>query len=489
MVFREIAGFWRRFRRLLGLAMALLAAMAILLFPHYSPASANRCYALLIFTVIAWVTVALPLFTTALIIPLMIVLLQLMRDVNNNDALSPTETINRTLEAMFGGTVPVLLASFTIAACFMRYEVPFISNNRIVDRLGTSPAWLLLALMYFTLLLCIGMSNLSASILAYSLLSRRLTADHIPDQVAKALLMGIAVAGNIGGFVSPVSSTQNVFAYGLIQDLEQFGWGVWMKVTVPCAVLSVFGCWALIVMIYGLHGLRVRVEDKENLEAAVAAIGDNPQSKELPSSWKLIAIVTITIMTIVLWSTSSLTVDFFGGMATISFIPLILIFGLDILSPQDLRLLPWDLLLLIMGALALVAAARSSNLLTAMTDELSQILSHFHAWVQLAVICFVLLIMSTLKSHTVAGLIFIPVVTSYVSKVGVEDGMPLLMTAVMSTSIGMAFPFSGLVNLMLLAVLDGDGNRILSSLDFIKTGLPASVVTYLVVITIGPLFC
>lgn len=465
--------------------MALLAASVVLLIPHWSPPSANRCYALLLFTIIAWVTTALPLFTTALIIPLMIVLLRLMRN-SHNEALLPTQAINRVLEAMFGGTVPVLLASFTIAACFLRHKVPFVSRNRIVDQLGSRPAWLLLALMYFTLLLCVGMSNLSAAILAHTLLSRSLTAHHIPEPVTKALLMGIVVAGNIGGFVSPVSSTQNVFAYGLMQELDQVGWGTWMIVTMPCAILSVLGCWMLIVMIYGLRGIMVQSED--GLEAAVHKTTPTDTDDELPP-WKIIALVAITIATIILWSTSSLSNGVFGGMATISFIPLILIFGLNILAPEEVRLLPWDLILLIMGALALVAAAKSSGLLAAMTERLSELLASLHAWLQLAVIGLVLLVMSTLKSHTVAGLIFIPVVTSYVSRVGLGDGMALLMTAVMTTSIGMAFPFSGLVNLMALATRDGDGNRILSSIDFIKVGLPASLVTYLVIITVGPLLC
>lgn len=478
----SIGAFWLRYKPLLGFGIALLIALAIFIWPRYVTVEANRCFALLMFVVVMWITEALPLFASSLMIPPLAVLLNLLRD-EGGEALPANQAASRLLSVMFQGTIPVLLASFTIAACYIKYKISFPNDGRLVQILTKDISLLLLGLMGLTLILCVGMSNLSAVLLSYTLLRGPLQRDHLSSDTAKAILMAIVVAGSIGGFISPVSSAQNVLCYSFLQDQgHQVSWWKWMRITLPCAIICLLLGWITLLVVYQPKNIRpIVLEDGQKVQEET---GGRPLTRT-----KLFLILFITFATIVLWSTSNVTLSVLGGMPTISFITIVSLFASGILDAEDLKILPWDIVLLVMGALALVEASRSSGLLSEMTEHLELMLTTMHSWTQLASLSLFLLVVSTLKSHTVAGLIFLPLIASYVGQQpeGFDEGASLLLAAVMSTSLGMAFPFSALVNLTMLTVTDGDGNRILSARDFFKVGLPVSLLSYLVIIILVPI--
>ena len=62
---------------------------------------------------------------------------------------------------------------------------------------------------------------------------------------------GIALASNLGGMTSPISSPQNIFA---IQEMGRDGeppsWLAWFAVALPVACLGNFACWGLLLLAY-----------------------------------------------------------------------------------------------------------------------------------------------------------------------------------------------------------------------------------------------
>ena len=62
---------------------------------------------------------------------------------------------------------------------------------------------------------------------------------------------GIALASNLGGMTSPISSPQNIFA---IQEMGRGGdppsWLAWMAVALPVACLGNLAIWALLLAAY-----------------------------------------------------------------------------------------------------------------------------------------------------------------------------------------------------------------------------------------------
>lgn len=62
---------------------------------------------------------------------------------------------------------------------------------------------------------------------------------------------GIALASNLGGMTSPISSPQNIFA---IQEMGRQGnapsWLDWFAVALPVACLGNLVCWGMLLAVY-----------------------------------------------------------------------------------------------------------------------------------------------------------------------------------------------------------------------------------------------
>ena len=62
---------------------------------------------------------------------------------------------------------------------------------------------------------------------------------------------GIALASNLGGMTSPISSPQNIFA---IEQLSQEGnapsWLTWFAVSLPVSIVAALLVWGLLLFAY-----------------------------------------------------------------------------------------------------------------------------------------------------------------------------------------------------------------------------------------------
>src|SRR5271163_4441271 len=63
---------------------------------------------------------------------------------------------------------------------------------------------------------------------------RNLPAD---SKMSKALILGIALASNIGGMLSPIASPQNIVALSIMNP--QPSWGVWFFIALPVGIISI----------------------------------------------------------------------------------------------------------------------------------------------------------------------------------------------------------------------------------------------------------
>lgn len=63
--------------------------------------------------------------------------------------------------------------------------------------------------------------------------------------------MGVAMASNVGGMTSPLSSPQDVFAIALLaQNGTPPSWLSWFAVSLPVATACNFGIWYLLLLVY-----------------------------------------------------------------------------------------------------------------------------------------------------------------------------------------------------------------------------------------------
>lgn len=250
------------------------------------------------------------------------------------------------------------------------------------------------------------------------------------SNMCKAVLMGIALASNIGGMLSPIASPQNVVAMGIM--VPEPGWGQWFFIVIPVGIISIVLIWILLLVTFHPGRGTTIVPIREHREKFTGV------------QW---FVTIVTIATIALWCASHQLEGVFGDMGVIAIIPIVLFFGVGILTKEDFNNFPWTIIILAAGGLSLGKAVKSSGLLDTVAIAISKRVDGMSLYGVLVVFSCLILIIATFISHTVAALIILPLV--YDVGASMEEPHPnlLVMAGVLMCSAAMALPTSGFPNM------------------------------------------
>ena len=179
----------------------------------------------------------------------------------------------------------------------------------ILSRAGTKPRTVLVTNMFVAMFLSMWISNVAAPVLCFSIIQpmlRNLPAD---SQMSKALILGIALASNMGGAASPISSPQNIIA---LQNMKpQPSWGTWFFIALPVCIVSILLIWILLLITF-----------KPGKGTTIVPL--RPMKDKMTGVQYFI--IFVTVATIVLWCVSHQLESTFGDMGVIAIIPLVLFF-------------------------------------------------------------------------------------------------------------------------------------------------------------------
>lgn len=204
----------------------------------------------------------------------------------------------------------------------------------------------------------------------------------------------------------------------------------------------------------------------------------------------------VTILTIGLLCVEHQLEGVFGDMGVIAIIPLVVFFGTGILTKEDFNNFLWTIIILAMGGIALGKAVSSSGLLVTIADEIRLAVAGMGLFSVLLVFASLILVVATFVSHTVAALIVMPIVAQVGGEMDDPHPRLLIMGAALMCSGAMGLPMSGYSTLfdlteirfpnMTAIMMENEvGVRYLSVKDFLKTGIPASLVAFVVVVLVG----
>lgn len=320
------------------------------------------------------------------------------------------------------------------------------------------------------LFLSMWISNHTAPVLCVSVLLP-IIRDFGPDsKYVKTLLIGLAFACNFGGMMTPIASLQNTLAS---QYLEEAGYpisfGQWMLIAIPFCTIGTVLSWLFLLWAF----------DPQDCDYIPQIVYDRNQK----ISTYHIVVVSSTLVTILAWATFTFTAPEFGDLATISLIFMFFMFGSGMLTQFDFNSFTWHILLLIGGGNVLGEAVKSSGLLASLSAKVVQYLPHGNLWVLTVMLSFVVLLLTTFVSHTVASMILLPIIV----KISSAYSMPYIpvFCSALAISGAMALPFSSFPNINSLLVLDDHGRPFLQVKDFLKVGVSFSIITVLLVVTLG----
>ncbi|KAI7902686.1 SPX domain-containing protein [Cokeromyces recurvatus] len=448
-----------------------IIVFAVLLRAHiFENIEQNRCLAILVFSSMLWAGEVMPLFVTALLVPFLIIILRVMRsDDGHYSRLDAPDATKRVFSAMFSPVIMLLLGGFSIAGALSKFGIAKSMATFVLSKAGTRPNYVLFVNMMVATIASMWISNVAAPVLCFSLIQPILRTLPVDSKFGPCLIMGIALASNLGGMASPISSPQNIIA---IQNMTPApSWIEWFVISIPLCIIGNLIIWLWLLYNY----------NPEKQTPQIHTIRANTD----PITGTQIYVIMVTLITIILWCLAHSYEHIFGDMGVIAIIPLIAFFGTGLLTKDDFNNFLWNVIMLAMGGIALGKAVESSGLLKTIASQIENMVQGLSAFEVLFVFSCLVLFIATFISHTVAALIVLPIVAEVGSQLADPQPRMLVMGTAFVCSAAMGLPVSGFPNMNAISQEDELGKPYLTTKDFLVNGVPSSIFAMLCITTIG----
>jgi sodium-dependent dicarboxylate transporter 2/3/5 len=260
-------------------------------------------------------------------------------------------------------------------------------------------------------------------------------ADYRDARLAVPLILGIAYAASIGGLGTPIGTPPNLVFMSVYEEAtgQRFGFLEWMAIGVPVVVLLV----PLMALWLG-RGLK---------NAPPAPLPHLPAWSK--AEQRVLSVFAITALAWVFrevpfggWSTwLNVPHATDTGVALCGALAMLLMGngrGERILEWQDAERLPWGVLLLFGGGIALSMAFQSSGLSDVIAFQLRG-LSTLPLLLMLVVLVGGVILLSEIASNTATAVLLMPIMAAAAQAVGADPAL-LMFPAVMAASIGFMLP-------------------------------------------------
>jgi di/tricarboxylate transporter len=112
----------------------------------------------------------------------------------NGDGLQPKQVAEMVVKEMFSPVIMFLLGGFTIAAALSKYHITKTLATVLLARAGTKSHAVLFAVMAIAAFASMWISNVATPVLCFSVIQPILRTLEPGDQLAKSLIMGIALS-------------------------------------------------------------------------------------------------------------------------------------------------------------------------------------------------------------------------------------------------------------------------------------------------------
>lgn len=451
----------------------------------------RNALALFVFVSVLWASEVFPLFVTAMLIPFLSVVLRVI--VVDEVRLDAPAASKHVFGSMFSHVIMLLIGGFSIAAALSKHNIAKALASTIAVQCGSGIRTVLLVNMALATVASMWISNVAAPVLCYSLVAPILKATTAETSAAvfgteqylsaerdhrlcRALVLGIALASNVGGMASPISSPQNLFAI----EYTPIGWLAWFTVSIPLCIALNLLIWVWLVFCFDLPSA--------NSSAVERALQRNRLSSEEPFTPTQNFVVCVSAGVVLLWCFSVNIEDVTGQMGVLGIVPVVIFFGTQILTNEDLNNFLWSVVLLAMGGLVLGDAVESSGLLDVIAHEIAEFIEDrsMSLWEIMSIFTLLILICTTFVSHTVGAIVVLPILQSIGSHMSpVSHDRELVFAGALACSAAMGLPVSGFPNMTAACQEDHLGKRILSTIDFLKYAVPASLMSWAVIVTFG----
>ena len=403
-------------------------------------------------TVIWWVTEALPIPATSLV---PFALLPLFGIVDH-----------KAISASLGSHVILLLmGAFMLSKAIEKSGTHQRLAVYMVRLVGVSSAKrLVLGFMLATAFLSMWISNTATTLIMLPIALAILA--HVDNKkLSVALILGIAYAASVGGIGTPIGTPPNVIFMGIYQEHTgtEFSFLSWMKIGVP-------------VVLIAIPMMALWLTRNVTLEQTII----------LPElgAWRKEESRTLWVfgLTALAWITRK---EPFGGWSdlinaplvgdsTVALFAVVMMFivpngkGSRLLDWDSAKTIPWGMLLLFAGGIAIAKGFVASGLSVILADWLTS-LANLPAILMILSICLVVTYLTEITSNTATATLLMPILAVAATASG-YDAAVFMIPAAMCASCAFMLPVATAPN----AIAYGTGEITIQ--DMVKEGAILSFV-------------
>jgi sodium-dependent dicarboxylate transporter 2/3/5 len=363
----------------------------------------------------------------------------------------------------------------------------------IVARAGGHPQGLVLGMMCATGFVSMWVQNTSTTLMMLPV-AMSIAAIVSPDPAvgdrnaqnfAKAIVLCVAYAATIGGLGTLVGTATNALVVGFMQQSygETISFTQWLAFGIPTVLLLMPVAWFVLVKIAFPFTLGSQATARDRLIEARVALG--------PMSIAERRVATVFVLTAAAWISGPLLRKL-PGLAEFNDTTIALLSGLSLfivsggsreggglIGAADLRRLPWEVLLLFGGGLALAEAIQVSGLSAYMGVALAGI----GAWpliVLIAAMVTLLVFWTELNSNVATAATFMPILAA-IAAGSDYPVLQLVAPAAIAASCGFMLPVGTPPN----AIVFGTGR--FTMLEMLRAGWRVNLAAIVVVTAVSML--
>lgn len=468
--------------RIAGLVAGPVGAALLLWLtpPAGMPLEACRMLAITLWMVVWWLSEALPIPATALL-PLLLMPVLGVQDM--------PETAARYANPL----IFLFLGGFLLAAAMQRVGLHRRIALRIVSIVGASPDRIVLGFMLATAFLSMWISNTATTIMMFAValsvidfVGQQTSDDRMVRNFGVALMLAVAYSASIGGVGTLIGSPPNAMLASFVQQTYgiEVSFARWMMIGLPVVVVMLPLTWVLLTrLLFPAHTIKVG-DAGALVRAEIAAMGRMEPGERLVAvvfsgaalGWMLrdplVRLTGLTLDDAMIALTAALilfAVPLSRGTGR---------YALDWAATQEL---PWGILLLFGGGLALASGFSTSGL--------ARVIGESVAGIDIPTVFLVLAVLTAMvylteiTSNTASTATFLPILGAVA--VGLElEVLTLTVPVALGASMAFMMPVATPPNAIVFAY-----DRMQLS-DMVRVGLLMNIVAigvvFGVLVLLGP---
>lgn len=364
-----------------------------------------------------------------------------------------TLTIAKVTSSYTDPNIFLFLGGFAIAIAIEKWNLHERISLGIISFSGSTINGLIYGFMFATAFLSMWISNVATvmmlipigTAIVYKIVSLlQQESSHDPkDEVkfTKVIIFAIGFGGIIGGSATLIGTPPNLILAGLVKEMYgyEIGFAEWFMFAFPlCFILAVFTTFWLTKVAFPMKAKHI-VEGKQFIASERARLGR--------MSYEEKAVATIFAITAFMWLTRTfIWKDIIPGIsdtmiaitAAMSLYLLPATDGKRILNADSLNQMPWDVLLLVGGGLALAAGFSNTDLSQWIGHQLLA-LKDMPYLIALLFTTLLTISITQVSPNTAVTTIFVPIAATLALALDVHP-LPLMVAAALGAGFAFMLP-------------------------------------------------